>query len=283
MGPLRFRLLRDFIMRDRCPRCPLGMASGRRGSGALPAGAASRCGLAHEGVGEDDELPHHDLRRRCRAAEALRASPACWQPQQPTVRERGQVHALTCGGALRGREVADRGARPHPADASAASRGRPSARPATPVRVSAVATAPRRHPRVRPAPDPEVVAKATRRRFTAAYKLSIIEKADACGTPGEIGALLRREGLYSSHLSAWRSPRAGSAKRRGCGRWKRENARLLEELRKPRIIIDVQGKVSGLLGVSPGDGKRLSAAVELARAKTEGAGRGLRRPDRTAS
>ena len=124
-----------------------------------------------------------------------------------------------------------------------------------------------------PAPDPEVAAKATRRRFTAAYKMSIVEKADACETPGEIGALLRREGLYSSHLSAWRkAAREGSlrglAKKRGpkpSGRKRearkvrklaRENARLREELRKARIIIDVQGKVAGLLGVSPGDGKR---------------------------
>ncbi len=52
--------------------------------------------------------------------------------------------------------------------------------------------------------DPEVAAKATRRRFTAAYKLLIVEKADACETPGEIGELLRREWLYGSHLSAWR-------------------------------------------------------------------------------
>ncbi len=52
--------------------------------------------------------------------------------------------------------------------------------------------------------DPEVSAKARRRRFTAAYKLTIVEKADACETPGEIGELLRREGLYSSHLSSWR-------------------------------------------------------------------------------
>ena len=124
-----------------------------------------------------------------------------------------------------------------------------------------------------PAPDPEVAAKATRRRFTAAYKLSVVEKADACETPGEIGELLRREGLYSSHLSAWRkAAREGSlrglAKKRGprpsggkreakkVRKLERENARLREELRKARIIIDVQGKVAGLLGVSPGDGKR---------------------------
>ncbi len=124
-----------------------------------------------------------------------------------------------------------------------------------------------------PEPDPEVTAKAKRRRFTAAYKLSIVEKADACETSGEIGALLRREGLYSSHLSAWRkAAREGSlrglAKKRGpkpsggkrearkVRKLERENARLREELRKARIIIDVQGKVAGLLGVSPGDGKR---------------------------
>ena len=124
-----------------------------------------------------------------------------------------------------------------------------------------------------PVPDPEVPAKATRRRFTAAYKLLIVEKADACETPGEIGELLRREGLYSSHLSAWRkAAREGSlrelAKKRGpkpaggkrearkVRKLERENARLREELRKARIIIDVQGKVAGLLGVSPGDGKR---------------------------
>ena len=121
--------------------------------------------------------------------------------------------------------------------------------------------------------DPEVSAKATRRRFTAAYKLSIVKKADACKTPGETGELLRREGLYSSHLSSWRkAAREGSlrglAKKRGprlsggtreakrVRKLERENARLREELRKARIIIDVQGKVAGLLGVSPGDGKR---------------------------
>ena len=123
------------------------------------------------------------------------------------------------------------------------------------------------------APDPEVAAKATRRRFTAAYKLSIIERADACGTPGETGALLRREGLYSSHLSAWRKaaregslrglarkrgprPAGGKRETRRVRKLERENARLREELRKARIIIDVQGKVAGLLGVSPGDGRR---------------------------
>ena len=70
-------------------------------------------------------------------------------------------------------------------------------------------------------PDPEVVPKAKRRQFTAKYKLRIVEEADACTEAGEIGALLRREGLYSSHLSKWRQLRkdgqlqALSAKKRG--------------------------------------------------------------------
>ena len=121
-------------------------------------------------------------------------------------------------------------------------------------------------------PDPEVSAKATRRRFTAQYKLSIVEQAERCEVPGEIGRLLRREGLYSSHLSTWRkSAREGSlrelARKRGpkpsagkrdgkkLRKLERENARLREELRKARIVIEVQGKVSGLLGLSSGDGK----------------------------
>ena len=61
----------------------------------------------------------------------------------------------------------------------------------------------------RPAvPEVEVVAKATRRRFTAEYKRRILREADACTEPGSIGALLRREGLYSSHLTKWRAQRA---------------------------------------------------------------------------
>ena len=122
------------------------------------------------------------------------------------------------------------------------------------------------------APDPEVSAKATRRRFMAEYKLAIVERADACETPGDVGRLLRREGLYSSHLSGWRkAARGGSlrelAKKRGpkpsggkrearkVRKLEREIARLREELRKARIVIEVQGKVAGLLGVSLGDGK----------------------------
>jgi len=57
----------------------------------------------------------------------------------------------------------------------------------------------------------EVTEKATRRRFTAKYKLRILEEADACSKPGELGALLRREGLYSSHLTVWREARRRGA------------------------------------------------------------------------
>ena len=106
-----------------------------------------------------------------------------------------------------------------------------------------------------------------------------VEQADACRTPGEIGELLRREGLYSSHLSSWRKaaregvaagageeardrgPRTGSVRRGRCGSWSGRTRGCARKLRKARIIIDVQGKVAGLLGVSPGDGKALLSAA----------------------
>jgi transposase-like protein len=117
-----------------------------------------------------------------------------------------------------------------------------------------------------PRPDPEVVADAKRRTFTAQYKQRILGEADAASAqPGAIGALLRREGLYSSHLVTWRRERqAGivqglSPQRRGprCKssplqeenqKLRRENQRLSEELRKAEIVIDVQKKVGALLG-----------------------------------
>ncbi len=113
------------------------------------------------------------------------------------------------------------------------------------------------------APDPELVEKPKRRRFTAAYKLKIVREAEACSRPGEIGALLRREGLYSSLLTEWRrAHEAGAlgALERRRGRPKAdprdaENAELrrrLEraeaELVKARRVIEVQGNVSALLG-----------------------------------
>ena len=75
--------------------------------------------------------------------------------------------------------------------------------------------------RARPTPDPEVVAKPKRRQFTAEYRLRILEEADRCTQPGEVGRLLRREGLYSSHLTAWRKARGARAR---CGSWPRRSA-----------------------------------------------------------
>ncbi len=115
-------------------------------------------------------------------------------------------------------------------------------------------------------PDPEVPADARRRHFTAEYKVRILAEADAAkSTPGAIGALLRREGLYSSHLVTWRREREAAVekalapKRRGpkvkhdpqadeLQRLRRENARLANELSKAQLIIDVQKKVALLLG-----------------------------------
>jgi transposase-like protein len=115
-------------------------------------------------------------------------------------------------------------------------------------------------------PNPEVVADAKRRSFTAQYKQRILAEADAASVqPGAIGALLRREGLYSSHLVTWRREReAGILKgltphKRGpkpkrnlqeeeLQKLRRENQRLTEQLRKAEIVIDVQKKVGALLG-----------------------------------
>ena len=112
-------------------------------------------------------------------------------------------------------------------------------------------------------PEVEVLAKAERRRFTAEYKLRILREAEACTRPGEVGALLRREGLYTSHLSAWRRQRdEGALEALGRPRGRRpadrrdveiaELRRNLErseaELAKARKVIEVQGNVSALLG-----------------------------------
>jgi transposase len=112
-------------------------------------------------------------------------------------------------------------------------------------------------------PDPELVERPRRRRFSAQYKLRIVREADACSRPGEVGALLRREGLYSSHLAAWRRQRdEGALAQLGRARGRKkdhpleaENARLRHraeraeaELAKARKVIEVQGNVSALLG-----------------------------------
>jgi transposase-like protein len=107
-----------------------------------------------------------------------------------------------------------------------------------------------------------VLARPVRRRYSAAYKLSIIEQAADCTTPGDLGALLRREGLYSSALCRWRQAYRdhgmdGLQEPRGrppadptgkeVARLQAENARLTKELEAARLIIDVQKKVAALL------------------------------------
>ena len=117
--------------------------------------------------------------------------------------------------------------------------------------------------------NPEVPEKAKRRRFDGAYKLRILEEAERCSEPGELGELLRREGLYSSHLTTWRRQRDEGAlqglgpKKRGrkpkrkdpmaleVERLRCENQRLSERLRQAETIIEVQKKVSEMLGTSP--------------------------------
>lgn len=116
-------------------------------------------------------------------------------------------------------------------------------------------------------PDPQVVPKAERRQFSAEYKLRILAEADACTERGEIGALLRREGLYSSHLEKWRkqrdrgalagAQRAPRGQKRGrrpdpqaaeIARLQRENEQLRSRLERAEHIIDVQKKLAHLLG-----------------------------------
>ena len=110
-------------------------------------------------------------------------------------------------------------------------------------------------------PDPEVPEKARRRRFTAQYKLDVVAEYDAAAA-GEKGAVLRREGLYSSHVIEWRRARdagtlAGPARPRGrpaadprdaqIARLQKEKAKLEQELAKARFVVDVQAKLQALL------------------------------------
>jgi transposase-like protein len=113
--------------------------------------------------------------------------------------------------------------------------------------------------------ETEVVEKAKRRQYSAEYKQRILREAETSRATGEIGALLRREGLYSSHLTTWRRQcergelEGLSPQKRGpkadaqaveLGKLKRENERLRERLRKAELIIEVQKKVSQILGVA---------------------------------
>ena len=110
------------------------------------------------------------------------------------------------------------------------------------------------------AADPEVSARHVRRRFTTAYKLAILRKADACSRHGELGALLRKEGLYSSHLVTWRQQRTTglTPKKRGrkavaidpeMKRLEQENRRLTTRLKKAEALLDFQKKLSSLLQI----------------------------------
>jgi transposase-like protein len=114
-------------------------------------------------------------------------------------------------------------------------------------------------------PAIEVVAKATRRRFTVEYKRKIVREADACKTPGTVGTLLRREGLYSSHLATWRAARergelAGTPKKRGPARrvadsrdkqlaeQAREIRRWQQRAARAEALVALQKQVAALLG-----------------------------------
>jgi transposase len=126
-------------------------------------------------------------------------------------------------------------------------------------------------------PDPELVEQAKRRRFTAEYKARILAEADGCTRPGEVGELLRREGLYTSHLTYWRKQRRdGALKELGKPRGRkpadkrdaeivaltRKLERAEAELAKARRVIEIQGNVSALLeemlgsGSAPGSTER---------------------------
>ena len=121
----------------------------------------------------------------------------------------------------------------------------------------------------------EVLAKAKRRRFSLEYKRRILREADRCGKPGELGALLRREGLYSSSLSTWRTARdrgelgGQGTRRRGpqsrppdpgakrIAELERENRRLRQRAERAEALVEVQKKLAELLGIDlPESGER---------------------------
>jgi transposase len=109
-------------------------------------------------------------------------------------------------------------------------------------------------------PDSEVSARHGRRRFTTAYKLEMLRRADACTRHGELGALLRKEGLYSSHLNTWRQQRETglTPKKRGrkarlvdpqLKKLEQENRRLTSRLQQTEALLAFQKKVSELLQI----------------------------------
>lgn len=141
----------------------------------------------------------------------------------------------------------------------------PGGRPIDPLPGTAAAPA---QPAPSTRPNPEVSQKAERRRFTIAYKLDILKQADACSGHGQLGALLRREGLFSSCLANWRllrsQGRLGSPARKKRGtvsttdksadsarlqHLEIENVRLTVRLKQAELILDIQKKVSEMLGI----------------------------------
>jgi transposase len=138
-------------------------------------------------------------------------------------------------------------------------------------------------------PGPELVERAERRRFSAKYKLRILEAVDACAKPGEIAALLRREGLYTSHLTQWRKQRRQGALtalsrprgRPGPNPLEKENAQLRAraeraeaELARARKVIEVQGNVSALLGelLDPGGAKQDESSEPSSKGRSRNSG-----------
>ena len=111
-------------------------------------------------------------------------------------------------------------------------------------------------------PSTEVVPRAKRRRFSAEKKLQILAQYEACVSPGEKGALLRREGIYSSQISMWRTLRDTGKLRSGPRRPNadlvKENIRLKEELRKAQLVIEVQKKISDAFGIANPSGDAFS-------------------------
>jgi transposase-like protein len=124
--------------------------------------------------------------------------------------------------------------------------------------------------------DTEVSAKAKRRRFTAEYKVRILREATGCTKTGEMGALLRREGLYSSHLTSWRAqvergelaalrpqqrgpkPKPADPREKEIAELRRENAKLTRRAERAEALVEVQKKVSQLLGIALPDDKEES-------------------------
>ena len=115
-----------------------------------------------------------------------------------------------------------------------------------------------------PMPKTEVVSKPRRKQFSAAERLRILREVEACQGSGEIGALLRREGIYSSYLTTWRRQKERgeldgvSPQKRGpktdpqaieLAKLRRENERLQKKLQQAELIIDIQKKVSQILGI----------------------------------